>query len=252
MNIFVLGCNGNLGKTITDFLANSSNTNVYGIDLHSEYKGGNKTVNYFNCDFTESGFNKELKEIMNQSDETNCFVNLIAKDYPVTNTRTDTNLSLNSPFELCLDEVCESFKITLGSSYLLIQEVMRFNTKNNHIVLIGSIYSRNLPDPSNYSKKGDVYKPVAYSLSKAAQNMLFKEACRTISNEKLRINMITLGGVYTNQNDSFVEKYSSKVPIKKMTTLKDIENCLNWIIFNSPNVINGCELLVDGGWSLAN
>ena len=251
MNIFVLGCNGNLGKSITDYLANDLNTDVYGVDLQSKYMGENKKVKYFNYDFLKFGLDKKLKEIINKSDFSNCFINLIAKDYPVTNSQSDINLTKN-PFDLSLDELCESFKVTLGSSYVLIKELMKFNQKNHHVILIGSIYSRHLPNPFNYSSNGNVYKPVAYSLSKAAQNMLFKEACRTISNTKFRINMITLGGVYTNQNDIFVEKYSSKIPIKKMTTLKDIENCLNWIIFKSPVVLNGCELLVDGGWSLAN
>tara|TARA_B100000242_G_C42938692_1_gene435288 strand:+ start:63 stop:821 length:759 start_codon:yes stop_codon:yes gene_type:complete len=252
MNIFILGCNGNLGKSITDYLANSFNANVYGIDLHSSYSGQNENVKYLNFDFLKLGFNNELKKILNKSNNSNCFINLIAKDYPVTDKESDINLSKNSPFELSLEEITDSFKTTLGSSYILIQEVMKFNKKNNHLILLGSIYSRHLPDPFNYSIKGDTYKPVAYSLSKAAQNMLFKEACRTISNNKLRINMITLGGVYTNQNFKFVERYSSKVPIKKMVTLNDIENCLDWIIFKSPKAINGCELIVDGGWSLAN
>ena len=64
--------------------------------------------------------------------------------------------------------------------------------------------------------------------------------------------MITLGGVYLDQNKEFVNQYSSKVPLKRMVHLNDIENCLNWIVFKSPNIVNGSEFLVDGGWSLAN
>ena len=64
--------------------------------------------------------------------------------------------------------------------------------------------------------------------------------------------MVTLGGVFLNQNKEFVLKYSTKVPLKKMVDLSDIENCLNWIIFESPNIVNGSEFLIDGGWSLAN
>ena len=117
---------------------------------------------------------------------------------------------------------------------------------------MGSIYSRYLANPENYSAKKEIFKPVAYSLSKSAQNMLFKEACRSLSNSLFRINMVTLGGVFLNQNKEFVLKYSSKVPLKKMVDLSDIENCLNWIIFESPNIVNGSEFLIDGGWSLAN
>ena len=86
-------------------------------------------------------------------------------------------------------------------------EYKNFKDLNTAIkkILIGSIFSRNLPNPENYSNEGNIFKPVAYALSKAAQNMLFKEACRTLSCEKLRINMLTLGGVYTGQNNYFVK-----------------------------------------------
>ena len=117
---------------------------------------------------------------------------------------------------------------------------------------MGSIFSRNLPNPKNYSEEGNIYKPVAYSLSKSAQNILFKEACRSISGERLRINMLTMGGVQTDQNESFVKKYISQVPINKMVSLNDILDCLNWLIFKSPSMVNGCEFLLDGGWTLAN
>ena len=252
MNIIILGCNGNIGTFISDNLANCSNSKVFAIDIHENYNGNNKKVNYFKNNFIKKGLNNEIKKITSESSDVNCFINLIAKDYPVKDSNSELFLSKNSPFDLNLDEVCNSFRTTLGSSYLLLQEVMKLKNKDIHLILIGSIYSRNLPNPKNYSNEGNIFKPVAYSLSKAAQNILFKEACRTLSCEKLRINMVTLGGVYTGQNDDFVKKYTSKVPMKKMVNLNDIKDCLHWIIFKSPQIVNGCEFLVDGGWSLAN
>ena len=252
MNIIILGCNGNIGKFITDSIAKKRENNVFGLDLDPNYKGSCKSVKYFQNNFIEYGLDEELKKIINSSKKELCFINMIAKDYPVTKSSKNSFLSSNSPFELNLDEICESYKITLGSSYLLIQELIKLKNKKLHLILIGSIYSRYLPNPENYSTKQRIFKPVAYSLSKSAQNILFKEAVRSLSNEQFRINMVTLGGVYLDQNKEFVLKYSSKVPLKKMVNLSDIENCLNWIIFNSPNIVNGSEFLVDGGWSLAN
>ena len=218
MNIIILGCNGKIGTFITDKLANYPNNKVFGLDIHENYNGKNKEVNYFKNDFIKKGLNNEIRKIISESSDLNCFINLIAKDYPVTDSNSEMFLSKNSPFDLNLDEVCDSFRTTLGSSYLLLQEVMKLKNKDIHLILIGSIFSRNLPNPENYSSEGNIFKPVAYSLSKAAQNILFKEACRTLSCEKLRINMLTLGGVYTGQNKYFVEKYTSKVPMKKMVT----------------------------------
>ena len=250
MNIIILGCNGNIGKYIADSLASVSNAKIIGIDLHSRFLGVNKSVSYYKNDFVKEGLPNKLKELISGKNQNNCFINLIAKDYPVT--KSNNFLSDNSPFELDLDEVCNSFRVTCGSSYLLIKEIMSFPNSINHLILLGSIYSRKLPNPKNYSESNKVFKPVAYSLSKSAQNILFKEACRSLTSKKFRINMITLGGVYTGQDKFFVNKYIDKVPVKKMVDLNEIEDCLKWLIFESPIIINGSDFLIDGGWSLAN
>ena len=47
MNIIILGCNGNIGKFITDSFAENEENNVFGLDLDSTYKGSCKNVIYF-------------------------------------------------------------------------------------------------------------------------------------------------------------------------------------------------------------
>ena len=252
MKIIILGCNGNIGKFISNYLSKDLNNKIFGIDLHDNFLGENDRVNYFKVDFLKNGLNSEIKDMIFASQEKICFINFIAKDYPVSKSSSNSYLSQNSPFELNLDDVCNSFRITLGSSYILLQEIMKIKNKKIHLILVGSIFSRNLPNPRNYSEKGDIYKPIAYSLSKSAQNILFKEACRSLSCENLRINMLTMGGVQTGQNEAFVKKYISQVPLNKMVSLNDIADCLNWMIFKSPPMVNGCEFLLDGGWTLAN
>ena len=252
MNIIILGCNGNIGKFISVNLASNINNKDYGIDLDREFIGEDENIIYYQNDFLKNGLNKDLKNVIASSKDQVCFINFIAKDYPVSKYNSESFLSKNSPFELDLEEVCNSFRITLGSSYKLLQEIMKFENKKIHLILMGSIFSRNLPNPKNYSEGGNIYKPVAYSLAKSAQNILFKEACRTISGERFRINMLTMGGVETGQNPSFIKKYISQVPISKMVSLNDILDCLKWLIFESPEMVNGCEFLLDGGWSLAN
>ena len=120
MNIIILGCNGNIGKFISVNLANNKNNKVYGIDLHSEYLGENENISYYQNDFLKNGLNKDLKNVITSSKDQVCFINFIAKDYPVSQYDSESFLSKNSPFELDLDEVCNSFKVTLGSYYKLL------------------------------------------------------------------------------------------------------------------------------------
>ena len=135
MNIIILGCNGNIGKFISVNLANNKNNKVYGIDLHSEFLGENENITYYQNDFLKNGLNKDLKNVITSSKDQVCIINFIAKDYPVSQYDSESFLSKNSPFELDLDEVCNSFKITLGSSYKLLQEIMKFENKYIHLIL---------------------------------------------------------------------------------------------------------------------
>ena len=61
MNIIILGCNGNIGKFITDSFAENKENNVFGLDLDSMYKGSCKNVVYFQNNFikTTSIFNSQ-------------------------------------------------------------------------------------------------------------------------------------------------------------------------------------------------
>ena len=61
MNIIILGCNGNIGKFITDSFANKKETSVFGLDLHPHYKGSCKSVMYFQNNFIKYGLDEELK-----------------------------------------------------------------------------------------------------------------------------------------------------------------------------------------------
>ena len=141
MNIIILGCNGNIGKFISVNLSKNINHNVYGIDLHSKFLGETDKIIYYQNDFLKNGLNKDIKNMISSSKDQVCFIKFIAKDYPVSQYDSKSFLSKNSPFELDLDEVCNSFKITLGSSYKLLQEIMKFENKNIHLILIGSIFS---------------------------------------------------------------------------------------------------------------
>lgn len=250
--LLFLGCNGNLGRALCDFYTKSGGFFVIGIDLQDQYQGNEQLNKYITLNFLTEGFSSKILKIINLRGCNISIVNLIAKDYPVIEGDVQKNMT-NSPFELPLDDVCNSYKITLGSSYKLIQEIAKLDLIDNlHIILVGSIYSKKLPIHEIYSTENTLFKPLAYSLSKSAQNMLMQEAVRLFSSDKIRINMISFGGVFSNQSEKFVKKYSEKVPINRMVNLLEVIDAFSWVIEKSPQSFNGSDLLIDGGWSCAN
>ena len=250
--LLFLGCNGNLGRSLCDFYKKSKEFILIGIDLQDQYDGKEELDFYFKSNFLIEGFSSNILKIINSKRCNLTIVNLIAKDYPILKGDLQANM-VSSPFDLSLDDVCNSYKVTLGSSYKLMQEIGKLNlVVNLHIILVGSIYSKKLPIHEIYSSDNTLFKPLAYSLAKSAQNILMKEAVRIFSSEKIRINMISFGGVFSNQSDKFVRNYSKKVPINRMVSLLEVIDAFSWVIEKSPQSFNGSDLLMDGGWSCAN
>ena len=142
MKYLLFCCNGNLGRAFCDFYSKRGEFFVIGIDLQDQYQGNEQLNKYFTLNFLKEGFSSKILKIINLRGCDISIVNLIAKDYPVIEGDVQKNMT-NSPFDLPLDDVCNSYKITLGSSYKLIQEIAKFDLIDNlHIILVGSIYSK--------------------------------------------------------------------------------------------------------------
>ena len=94
----------------------------------------------------------------------------------------------SSPFDLPVSDIAESYSVTLGSSYKLIQEIQKLGDTPYHVILVGSIYGISLPRHNIYKHPDDnspmLFKPVAYSLAKAAQILLLKEAVGVLALSK--------------------------------------------------------------------
>jgi NAD(P)-dependent dehydrogenase (short-subunit alcohol dehydrogenase family) len=117
-----------------------------------------------------------------------------------------------------------------------------------------SIYGIVAPDQRIY--EGSEYMgrqintPAIYSASKAGLWGLTKYLASYWGSKGVRVNAITPGGVFSGQNDIFVERYSDKVPLGRMAKSVDIVNAMNFLASDAANYINGHNLVVDGGWTV--
>jgi NAD(P)-dependent dehydrogenase (short-subunit alcohol dehydrogenase family) len=124
-------------------------------------------------------------------------------------------------------------------------------SKNPSIINIGSIYGIVGPDFSLY--QGNLYKgkkmgvPAAYAASKAAIVGLTKYLATYWAEKDIRVNCITMGGVFDNQNENFVKKYSHRVPLGKMAAPDDIAGALLYLAASASSYVTGQNVIVDGG-----
>lgn len=116
-----------------------------------------------------------------------------------------------------------------------------------------SIYGIVAPDQRIY--EGSQYMgraintPAIYSASKAGLWGLTKYLASYWGAKGVRVNAITPGGVFSGQNDTFVENYSSRAPLGRMAQADDMANAMRFLVSDASKYMTGHNLVVDGGWT---
>ena len=101
----------------------------------------------------------------------------------------------------------------------------------------------------NLYKDTDMHNPAAYASSKAGLLQLTKWLAVNMA-PKVRVNMISPGGILRNQPEVFIERYSDSTPLARMATENDVSNSVYYLSTSLASYITGINLKVDGGWSL--
>ena len=66
----------------------------------------------------------------------------------------------------------------------------------------------------------------------------------------VRVNSISPGGIYRNQDKKFVKRYEKKVPLKRMATEDDLLGAVIYLASNQSEYVTGQILRVNGGWGI--
>jgi len=121
------------------------------------------------------------------------------------------------------------------------------------IVNIASIYGMVSPDQSLYQYRRDrgeiFYKPVAYSASKSALYNLTRYLAAYWGGKGVRVNTLTLGGVYNNQDPKFLERYNAKVPLGRMADVSEYNGVVQFLLSDAASYVTGSNIVADGGFT---
>jgi NAD(P)-dependent dehydrogenase (short-subunit alcohol dehydrogenase family) len=116
---------------------------------------------------------------------------------------------------------------------------------NGNIINIASIYGVVSPDPRIYGNSGRNNSEV-YGASKAAIIQLTKYLAVHLA--PVRVNCISPGGLYNNQDVGFVRRYVHKTPLGRMANNTDLARAA--VFLASDEYTTGHNLVVDGGFTL--
>ena len=155
------------------------------------------------------------------------------------------------------------FSVDLTGTLLISQKCIPQMKKNKggSIVNISSTYGILSPDQrlyetfnkkltANQKKKGIVIeKPIGYSISKSGILNLTRFLATKFAKDDIRVNTLTLGGVFDNNPPSFVKAYSERTPLGRMANKNEYAGPLLFLVSDMSSYMTGANLIVDGGWS---
>ena len=121
-----------------------------------------------------------------------------------------------------------------------------------NIVVVGSLYASVSPNYQLYSHfnsgRGQIKHP-AYSASKSALKSVMKQYSTLLAKEGIRINMLSPGGVAANQDQQFIDNFSSTTPIGRLAKSEELVSSMKFLLDESNSYLVGHDLLIDGGYS---
>ena len=123
--------------------------------------------------------------------------------------------------------------------------------KKGIIVNISSIYGIIGPDQRIYGKSR-LNSPAYYSATKGAMVNLTKYLASYWGPKNIRVNTLTLGGIYDKKLHSgkeFVKKYSNKTMLGRMSNKEDYDGAILFLASDASSYMTGSNLIIDGGWT---
>lgn len=176
------------------------------------------------------------------------------------------NAALDSPPDAPAEEVGpfetypeESFDAVLAvnvkGAFLCCQAVggAMARAGRGSIVNVSSIYGLLSPVQDLYDFRragGETFvKPVAYSVSKSAVLNLTRYLATYWAKAGVRVNTLTLAGVWNDQPQDFLDAYTARVPLGRMLEADEALGALVFLASDASSYVTGANVVVDGGWS---
>lgn len=183
-------------------------------------------------------------------------VNNAAIDPKVTK---DIGLKETSRFEnFNIDEWNMQVNVGLTGAFLCSQtfgSLMSSDSLGGVILNIASDLSVFSPDQRIYRRDGipeneQPVKPVTYSVVKTGLIGLTRYLATYWSNNGVRCNALSPGGVMNGQDDLFTEKLINLIPLNRMANKDEYRSTVQFLCSDASSYMNGQNIVVDGGRSV--
>jgi NAD(P)-dependent dehydrogenase (short-subunit alcohol dehydrogenase family) len=198
-------------------------------------------------DTVEKGMNR----VISKWGMPHALINNAALDSP-----PNSSVEENGPFETYPEASWDKvMQVNVKGTFICCQVIggQMADSGRGSIINICSTYGIVGPDQRIYeyrSKGGEsFFKPAAYSASKSAI-VNFTRYCATYwAKKNVRVNTLTFGGVFNNQDENFLKGYCDRVPLGRMAREDEYNGAIVFLISDASSYMTGSNMVIDGGWT---
>jgi NAD(P)-dependent dehydrogenase (short-subunit alcohol dehydrogenase family) len=250
----ITGAAGQLGgEYVRTLLDVGSSVAAFDIELDNP-KGGlleissNKLL-LCKVDVTDRGsVEKGLKRVISSLGKPSILINNAAIDVPPDAPEQETG-----PFETYPESSwARMMEVNLKGIFICCQVIGGYMAESGggSIINISSIYGILSPDQRIYEyKEKPFFKPITYTVSKGGILSLTRYLATYWAKKNVRVNTLTLGGVFNNQDEEFLKNYANKVPLGRMARQDEYNGAILFLASDASSYMTGSNLIIDGGFS---
>lgn len=164
----------------------------------------------------------------------------------------------NSPFEIYPQEYWNEIIDTNLTGVMLCCQVIgspMAAAGRGSIINVGSIYGMVSPNQALYAyrEKRDgkpFIKAISYAASKSALLNLTRYLGTYWATKKVRVNLISFGGVKTaNFDKEFIEAFLERVPMRRQAEIDEYNGVIQFLASDASSYMTGSNVVVDGGFT---
>jgi len=116
------------------------------------------------------------------------------------------------------------------------------------IINVGSTYGTVGPDYTNYDGLGWGVPP-DYFFHKGGLVQLTRFAAAKLGRSGVRVNAISPGGLFNEQDPRFIERYNARTLLGRMANDSDLKGVIVFLASDAAAYLTGANLAVDGGYT---
>ncbi len=154
-------------------------------------------------------------------------------------------------FDVEYDDFVENIGLNLGGYFTTSQQFANYFQKQKYgnIINISSIYGVVAPKFEVYEDTS-MTMPVEYAAIKSGLIHLTKYMAKYFKGMNIKVNTLSPGGIFDNQNEIFLKKYKNVCLNKGMLDKNDLKGTLIYLLSDMSKYVNGQNIIVDDGFVL--